>query len=146
MRWIANDRGLDQAEGLVGRDEHGVPILHAEAGDVERNVMLVGHDETDGGQLVVRIERRASHRMERVLHRTAVVSANVASRRCRTDRHTPSNGISVRTYRHAAVRDVARMRSAVPRQGGEPVPRKAFEGGRGRLQDHERVDPCVDHD
>ena len=72
---VALDLRLDQAVGPVRGDEHlavvGQPV-HLEATEVHQEVVLVGRREPDLGDLLLAVEHRAPHRVQRLLQRSRV--------------------------------------------------------------------------
>ena len=66
-RVMTGRRSFDEAVRLVGRHEDLVAVLEPEAREIDRQVMLVGHDEMNRRD-VFDLDHRLPHRMERVLH------------------------------------------------------------------------------
>src|SRR5689334_5863537 len=69
----ALDHGFDHAVRLCGGAENLVAILESQWSEVHRQVMQVGHLQTNTGNVFELAERGVSHRVQRVLHGFAVV-------------------------------------------------------------------------
>ena len=61
-------RRLDQPVGFIGRHEDLVAVLEAQARQVHGEVVLVRHDEPDGGDRFDVVENGAAHVVEGVLY------------------------------------------------------------------------------
>src|SRR6476646_2022640 len=70
---LPDERRGYQTMRLLGRDEDLVPVFQAEAGQIEREMVPVGHHQTDALDGVDCIQDRLAHRVQSVLDRFAAV-------------------------------------------------------------------------